>query len=45
MEKQDINIVWYKRDLMYNVWRKMKPNAKAELLEQAEYYLKNMNEL
>ncbi len=31
--------------MMYNVWRKMNPNAKAELLEQAEYYLKNMNEL
>ena len=31
--------------MMYNVWRKMQPQAKTELLEQAEYYLKNINEL
>jgi deoxyribodipyrimidine photolyase-related protein len=31
--------------MMYNVWRRMEPNAKAELLEQAEYYLKHINEL
>ena len=31
--------------MMYNVWRKMQPNAKAELLEQADYYLKHINEL
>jgi len=31
--------------MMYNVWHKMKPEAKAELLEQAEYYLKHINEL
>jgi deoxyribodipyrimidine photolyase-related protein len=31
--------------MMYNVWRKMKPEAKVELLEQANYYLKNINEL
>ncbi len=31
--------------MMYNVWRKMAPNAKAELLEQADYYLKHINEL
>jgi deoxyribodipyrimidine photolyase-related protein len=31
--------------MMYNVWRKMQPEAKAELLQQAEYYLKNINEL
>jgi len=31
--------------MMYNVWRKMKPEDKASLLEQADYYLKNMNEL
>ena len=31
--------------MMYNVWRKMHPEAKAELLEQADYYLKNINNL
>ncbi len=31
--------------MMYNVWRKMAPNAKAELLEQANYYLKHIDEL
>ena len=31
--------------MMYNVWHKMKPDHKAELLEQADYYLKNINEL
>ena len=31
--------------MMYNVWRKMKTEDKAALLEQAEYYLKNINEL
>jgi deoxyribodipyrimidine photolyase-related protein len=31
--------------MMYNVWRKMKPEAKVELLQQADYYLKNINEL
>ena len=31
--------------MMYNVWRKMQPSAKAELLEQADYYLKNIDEL
>jgi deoxyribodipyrimidine photolyase-related protein len=31
--------------MMYNVWRKMQPNAKAELLEQADYYLKHISEL
>lgn len=31
--------------MMYNVWRKMQPNAKADLLEQADYYLKHINEL
>lgn len=31
--------------MMYNVWRKMKPDDKAALLEQADYYLKNINEL
>lgn len=31
--------------MMYNVWRKMKPEAKVALLEQANYYLKNINEL
>jgi len=31
--------------MMYNVWRKMKPEDKTALLEQAQYYLKNVNEL
>ncbi len=31
--------------MMYNVWRKMKPDDKVALLEQADYYLKNINEL
>ena len=31
--------------MMYNVWRKMQPEAKVALLEQADYYLKNINEL
>lgn len=31
--------------MMYNVWRKMKPDDKAALLEQADFYLKNINNL
>ena len=31
--------------MMYNVWRKMKPEVKTALLEQADYYLKNINDL
>jgi len=31
--------------MMYNVWRKMKPEDKVALLHQADYYLKNINEL
>jgi deoxyribodipyrimidine photolyase-related protein len=31
--------------MMYNVWRKMEPKAKAELLEQANHYLENINAL
>ena len=31
--------------MMYNVWRKMKPEDKVALLEQADYYLKNIHEL
>ncbi|WP_074724021.1 cryptochrome/photolyase family protein [Flavobacterium frigoris] len=31
--------------MMYNVWKKMEPEAKAALLEQADYYLKKINEL
>lgn len=31
--------------MMYNVWRKMNPSAKTELLEQADFYLKNINDL
>lgn len=31
--------------MMYNVWRKMKPDDKAALLQQADFYLKNINKL
>jgi deoxyribodipyrimidine photolyase-related protein len=31
--------------MMYNVWRKMQPEAKEELLLQADYYLKNIDDL
>ncbi|EIA09712.1 cryptochrome/photolyase family protein [Flavobacterium frigoris] len=31
--------------MMYNVWRKMQPEAQGALLEQADYYLKNINNL
>ncbi len=31
--------------MMYNVWRKMKPEDKSALLNQADYYLKNINQL
>lgn len=31
--------------MMYNIWRKMKPQDKTTLLQQAAYYLKNINEL
>jgi deoxyribodipyrimidine photolyase-related protein len=31
--------------MMYNVWRRMQPNDKTELLTQAEYYLTHINEL
>lgn len=31
--------------MMYNVWNRMEPSAKAELLEQAHYYLNHINEL
>lgn len=31
--------------MMYNVWQKMEPKAKAELLKQANYYLENINAL
>ncbi len=31
--------------MMYNVWNKMKPEDKVSLLEQADYYLKNINNL
>lgn len=29
--------------MMYNVWRNMKPESKAAILEQANYYLNNIN--
>lgn len=31
--------------MMYNVWRRMEANAKADILEQAQQYLENINEL
>lgn len=31
--------------MMYNVWKKMTDNARASIIEQADYYLKNINEL
>lgn len=31
--------------MMYNVWRKMKPEDKSALLQQADFYLKNINDL
>lgn len=31
--------------MMYNVWNRMESKTKAELLEQANYYLKHINEL
>lgn len=31
--------------MMYTVWQKMQPQAKTELLKQAEYYLAHINEL
>lgn len=31
--------------MMYSVWRKMKPEDKEALLQQADYYLKHINEL
>jgi deoxyribodipyrimidine photolyase-related protein len=30
---------------MYNVWRKMQTETKVALLEQADFYLKKINEL
>jgi deoxyribodipyrimidine photolyase-related protein len=31
--------------MMYNVWRKMSPEHKAELLKQADFYLQNIDHL
>ncbi len=31
--------------MMYTIWKKMQPKAKADLLEQANYYLSHINEL
>ena len=30
---------------MYVTWDKMQPEVKTELLNQAEYYLKNINKI
>jgi deoxyribodipyrimidine photolyase-related protein len=31
--------------MMYNVWDRMEPKAKSDLLKQAQYYLEHINEL
>lgn len=31
--------------MMYNIWNKMEPNIKADILKQAGYYLERVNEL
>lgn len=31
--------------MMYNVWRRMEPKAKADILEQAKFYLEHINDL
>jgi deoxyribodipyrimidine photolyase-related protein len=31
--------------MMYNVWNRMEPKAKSELLQQAQYYLEHINDL
>lgn len=31
--------------MMYNIWNKMAPTARAELLEQADYFLDNIDEI
>jgi deoxyribodipyrimidine photolyase-related protein len=31
--------------MAYNTWRKMNPDAKKAMLDQADYYLKNINQL
>jgi len=31
--------------MMYNIWDKMQPEARNEILKQAEYYLENVNKL
>ena len=31
--------------MMYNIWRKMNVDTQKELLTQADYYLKHLNEL
>jgi deoxyribodipyrimidine photolyase-related protein len=31
--------------MMYNVWNRMEPKAKSDLLQQAQYYLEHINEL
>ncbi len=31
--------------MMYNVWKKMQPEVREQLLQQAAYYIKNINDL
>ncbi|WP_418264063.1 cryptochrome/photolyase family protein [Flavobacterium faecale] len=31
--------------MVYNLWRRMKPESKRELIEQAKFYLENINDL
>ncbi|MCZ4221912.1 cryptochrome/photolyase family protein [Pedobacter rhodius] len=45
-DKHEAKLVKNQRiGMMYSIWHKMQPQAKAELLEQAQYYLSHINEL
>ncbi|MEO6177067.1 MAG: cryptochrome/photolyase family protein [Flavobacterium circumlabens] len=45
-DKQEAKLAHNPRiGMMYKVWHKMKPEDQTALLEQANYYLKNINEL
>jgi deoxyribodipyrimidine photolyase-related protein len=45
-DKQEEKLVQNPRiGMMYKVWHKMKPEDKAAMLKQADYYLKNINNL
>lgn len=45
-DKQEAKLAHNPRiGMMYKIWHKMKPEDQAALLEQADYYLKHINEL